>query len=215
MFASYESEFLRLLEKSREGIGLVEAGRQSDLAACQKGLNQADQTLRQMEMEVRTVATEESPMKAKALEYRNRWRETNTKLKEVKLNAERLHLLEGGEAIQAGGPSGSQRLRLLSVTEAIDSGTEKLQDSRKLALETEDVGVQILGDLRSQRETILRTRTNVGHIAGHLEEARRTISNMVRRAWQNRMLLTGIVCVLGLTFLMIAVVKLGRFWRAI
>ena len=57
--------------------------------------------------------------------------------------------------------SQAQRTKLLSTTDKLTQGQRRLEDSHRIALETEDVGSGILRDLRGQRETLVHTRDNV------------------------------------------------------
>ena len=54
-----------------------------------------------------------------------------------------------------------QRQRLLQGTALLEQGRQRLADSTRLALETEDVGANILQDLRRQREQIENSRDTV------------------------------------------------------
>lgn len=54
-----------------------------------------------------------------------------------------------------------QRARLLSATDKLSDGQRRLEDSHRVALETEGLGAGILRDLRGQRDTLLHTRDNV------------------------------------------------------
>jgi vesicle transport through interaction with t-SNAREs 1 len=93
-----------------------------------------------------------------------------------------------------------QRVRLLSGTERLNESSQRLQNSHRIALETENVGVGILGSLRSQRESIMRTRDTVGEIVAsgqrsslnfffdqlseadsYVDRASRTLKGMARR----------------------------------
>ncbi|KAL4400135.1 t-SNARE VTI1 [Malassezia pachydermatis] len=56
---------------------------------------------------------------------------------------------------------GAQRQRLLQGTDLLERGSERLAASTRLALETEDVGANILQDLRRQREQIEHSRDTV------------------------------------------------------
>lgn len=42
-------------------------------------------------------------------------------------------------------------------TERLDQSTDRLRESRRAALETEELGVSILEDLHQQRETLLHS----------------------------------------------------------
>jgi vesicle transport through interaction with t-SNAREs protein 1 len=51
--------------------------------------------------------------------------------------------------------SADQRSRLLRATERQNRTTDRLRDSHKTMLETEDLGVSILHDLNQQRQSLL------------------------------------------------------------
>jgi len=55
----------------------------------------------------------------------------------------------------------SDRTRLLAGTSLLEDGTKRLQDSHRIALETEDQGADILMNLRTQREQIENARSTV------------------------------------------------------
>jgi len=78
----------------------------------------------------------------------------------VSATADRDELFQGagGDLEQA---SMDQRSRLLQANQRMTDSTKRLQDSHRVALESEEIGNQILGDLHQQRETIVRTSNNV------------------------------------------------------
>lgn len=55
----------------------------------------------------------------------------------------------------------SDRTRLLAGTSLLEDGTKRLQDSHRIALETEEQGADILLNLRTQREQIENSRNTV------------------------------------------------------
>jgi vesicle transport through interaction with t-SNAREs protein 1 len=55
----------------------------------------------------------------------------------------------------------STRARLLQGTETLSDGSRRLDNAQRIALETEDVGADILMNLRRQREQIENTRDTV------------------------------------------------------
>jgi vesicle transport through interaction with t-SNAREs 1 len=57
--------------------------------------------------------------------------------------------------------STSDRSRLLAGTSMLEEGTRRLQESQRLALETENVGGDILRNLHQQREQIVNSRDRV------------------------------------------------------
>jgi vesicle transport through interaction with t-SNAREs protein 1 len=54
-----------------------------------------------------------------------------------------------------------QRQRLLTGTDKLSDGQRRLEDSHRVALETEDLGAEILTSLRGQRQQIEHTRDTV------------------------------------------------------
>ena len=62
----------------------------------------------------------------------------------------------------------SSRTRLLQGTETLQDGSRRLDNAQRIALETEDVGADILRNLRGQREQIEHTRDTVSWVLpGH------------------------------------------------
>ena len=51
--------------------------------------------------------------------------------------------------------------RLLDNTETLERGGRKLNQGRRLLAETESIGVEVLSDLGTQRESIQRARNRV------------------------------------------------------
>jgi len=56
-----------------------------------------------------------------------------------------------------------QRKRLLDTSERIERSGRTLQNGYRMALETEEIGSQVLKELHEQRETIQRSRGKVSY----------------------------------------------------
>lgn len=82
---------------------------------------------------------------------------------------------------EAGDVHMEQRRQLLSGTERLERSSARLQDSQRLALETEDIGRGTLADLHQQRETIERTRQNLHQSEGYVDTSIKTLRGMARR----------------------------------
>lgn len=74
-----------------------------------------------------------------------------------------------------------QRQQLLSGTERLERSSQRLQESQRIALETEDIGRNTLADLQQQRETIERTRMNLHQSEGYVDTSIKTLKGMARR----------------------------------
>lgn len=57
--------------------------------------------------------------------------------------------------------SADQRARLMMSTERLGRTTDRLKDSRRTMMETEEIGVSILQDLHGQRQSLLRAGDTV------------------------------------------------------
>lgn len=85
-------------------------------------------------------------------------------LKEQNAQAARSDLLSSSQPFSTSDDpyaSNSDRTRLLAGTALLEDGTKRLQDSQRIALETESQGADILMSLRTQREQIENARSTV------------------------------------------------------
>lgn len=82
---------------------------------------------------------------------------------------------------EAGDVQLEQRQQLLSGSDRLERSSARLQESQRIALETEDIGRNTLTDLHQQRETIERTRTNLHTSEGYVETSIKTLRGMARR----------------------------------
>lgn len=74
-----------------------------------------------------------------------------------------------------------QRQQLLSGTERLERSSARLQNSQRIALETEDVARGTLADLEIQRGTIQNTRDNLQQSEGYVDTSIKTLRGMARR----------------------------------
>jgi len=89
-----------------------------------------------------------------------------TDQRDVRSDGQRAELLSGpgypSDDPYTDDPSSySSRARLLQGTETLQDGSRRLDNAHRIALETEDVGADILRNLRGQREQIEHTRDTV------------------------------------------------------
>ena len=108
-------------------------------------------------------------------QYQPRIKSAKAELTRFKKLSKELHAqltrsdLLGGVGGRPIGPSSADdpygtgdRTRLLAGTALLEDGTRRLQDSQRIALETEEQGADILSNLRRQREQIENSRDTVG-----------------------------------------------------
>jgi len=86
----------------------------------------------------------------------------------------------------------------------------RLEDSHRIALETEDVGADILRNLQVQREGIVRTRDILQEADSGITKASGTLKGMIRRMYQQRVVTGAIIGVLLLLIGIIVWEKLSK-----
>lgn len=74
-----------------------------------------------------------------------------------------------------------QRQQLLSGTDRLERSSARLQQSQRIALETEDTARNTLSDLVIQRNTIENTRNNLQQSEGYVDTSIKTLRGMARR----------------------------------
>lgn len=123
----------------------------------------------QMEIEIQGIPQSLRP------QYQTRLRTAKADLTRYKKTSKDLHTqYSRAELLASPGRAGtptsdepygatSDRTRLLTGMATLEDGTRRLQDSQRIALETEDHGAEILVNLRAQREQIENARDTVGY----------------------------------------------------
>ena len=74
-----------------------------------------------------------------------------------------------------------QRQQLLSGTERLGRSSDRLRESQRIALETEQVGAGTLADLHQQRNVIENTQRNLLQSEGYVDRSVKTLRGMARR----------------------------------
>ncbi len=54
-----------------------------------------------------------------------------------------------------------QRSHWLTTTSRVDESSDRLLNAHRIAIETEDIGTNVLGELYTQKKTLERARDNV------------------------------------------------------
>lgn len=84
-------------------------------------------------------------------------------------------------AAESGGDQDQQRQRMLSATDRLQDSSKRLEDSHRVALETEDLGAGILSNLHVQRDQIQGTRDRLHQADSNIDKASGTLGKMIRR----------------------------------
>lgn len=149
-------------------------------------------------MEARSVApSKKRELTGRIRSYRSELQTLRRDLEGAQSRGERGALMggrTGDDAISR--ESKSQRGRISEATARMDRSTAVLEDTRRTIMETEEVGVGIMGNLHEQRETLLRAHDKVKETNRLTTRARKVLSNIQRRACYNQALLWLVIVLL-------------------
>jgi len=219
LFNNYEQDFQQIIASIRdkvEGNSQSESveQRKTALRRVEMELDEADEMVSQMEIELQGMPQSIKP------QYQARIKSAKTDLTRFKKLSKDLHAqltrsdLMGGVGGRPIGPSSaddpygtSDRTRLLAGTALLEDGTRRLQDSQRIALETEEQGADILSNLRRQREQIENTRDTLYTADSSIDRASGTLKKMIRRMYKQRFITGAIIAVLILIILIIVYEK--------
>ncbi|KAG0039349.1 hypothetical protein BGZ82_008678 [Podila clonocystis] len=220
LFESYEQDFEAIKVSITERLNA--SGSQSGevkkqtLRAADREIDEANEILQQMEMELLNLPQgSKTRLQARLRGYKSELERLKQTLKRAQSTSrstsdrdELLGGISGGVDLDAA--SMDQRTRLLAGTDRLAESSRRLQDSHKIALETESLGAGILTDLRGQRDQIVHTRNTLLEADSNIDKASRTLKGMARRMATNKLITASIIIVLVFLILFVLYSKLFR-----
>lgn len=96
-----------------------------------------------------------------------------------------------------------QRQQLLDSHHILNKTNKRLMDAQRVAYDTEQIGSQIMNDLRAQRETLEHSRNHLSQADTYLDKSVRTLRVMSRRLVANKIISYSIIAVLILLILLV------------
>lgn len=210
VFERFEQDYATLSASVGQKVGALadasSSDRQAVLASAESELTQADELLQQMELEARSVpAKERTRLQTRLKGYKADVVGLRKELKASVIAASRSDLLGGGGRSP---PESDQEQRLLQIHERTHAGTDKLRQAQQKALEAEAIGVNIMSDLRSQRETIMHSTGTLQRANEGLARGGRVLSAISRRALANKLIMWFIIIFLALLILLLIYLEL-------
>ncbi|KAI8096354.1 t-SNARE [Halteromyces radiatus] len=194
LFINYQQEFQTLHQSIQNKLDQQipnQTGdeRKNTISAAERELDEADEILGQLDMELLNIPT---PSRTRLQAQLRLGKADHEKLKRdlrrltaSKTNYQRQELLGDLEsqhqAEDYDAASMDQRQRLLSGTDRLGESSRRLEQSHRMALETEGIGASILSTLKGQRETMTRARDTLAEADTHIDKATRTLKTMARR----------------------------------
>ncbi|XP_028651663.1 vesicle transport through interaction with t-SNAREs homolog 1A isoform X6 [Erpetoichthys calabaricus] len=183
-FETYEQDFGTLTAEVTSRIGKIPklAGdeKKQMVVGVEKQLEESRELLEQMDLEVREI-----PVQSRGM-YNNRLKSYKQELEKLEKDFKRSRIAYSDEVRNEllgddGNSSESQRAHLLDNTERLERSSRRLEAGYQIAVETEQVGQEILENLHHDREKIQRSRDRLRETDANLGKSSRILTGMMRR----------------------------------
>merc|ERR1719235_1347728 len=168
LFESFEGEFL-------EAADVVRSSRTTEDA--RDALGRAERALTRLE----SVASHRPGAAEKVTRYRADVKKLTNDLR-VKLSARNAFEQDAAARRRDAGTK-------------MHEATLRVEDARRKAVESEAIGAEVMNDLRSQRESILRSKQLIGDTQSHVDDAEKFLQSMHLDALASRGLLYAIIVI--------------------
>uniref|UniRef100_A0A8D2M7P7 Vesicle transport through interaction with t-SNAREs homolog 1A n=2 Tax=Passeriformes TaxID=9126 RepID=A0A8D2M7P7_ZONAL len=171
------------------------------VANVEKQLEEARELLEQMELEVREIPPQSRGM------YSSRMRSYKQEMGKLEADFKRSRIAYSDEVRNEllgddGNSSENQRAHLLDNTERLERSSRRLEAGYQIAVETEQIGQEMLENLSHDREKIQRARERLREADANLGKSSRILTGMLRRIIQNRILIVVLAVIIIFTTMM-------------
>ncbi|KAJ4885393.1 Vesicle transport v-SNARE 11 [Raphanus sativus] len=218
VFNGYERQYCdlsaNLSKKCSSAVSLDGEQKKQKLSEIKSGLELAEALIRKMDLEARSLPPGvKSSLLVKLREFKSDLNNFKTEVKRItsgNLNAAaRDELLEAGLA-DSKTASADQRSRLMMSTERLGRTSDRLKDSRRTMMETEEIGVSILQDLHGQRQSLLRAGDTLSGVDENVGKSKKILTGMTRRMNRNKWTIGAIITALVVAIIIILYFKLTK-----
>ncbi|GLT56530.1 hypothetical protein SLA2020_295650 [Shorea laevis] len=218
VFEGYERQYCELsanLSRKCTAAGALDGEqKRQKLSEIKAGLDDAESLIRKMDLEARSLQPNaKAVLLAKVREYKSDLNNLKSDVKRIasgNLNpSARDQLLESGMADTLTA-SADQRSRLMMSTERLNQSSDRIKDGRRTMLETEELGVSILQDLHSQRQSLLHAHGTLHGVDDNVGKSKKVLTAMSRRMNRNKWIIGIVVAVLVLAIILVLYFKLSK-----
>lgn len=107
-------------------------------------------------------------------------------------------------------PMAGQKNKVMRGTETLNRASESIARSTRVAVETEQIGGEIIDELGDQRESLVRTRDRLKDVDQDLGKSKRILNSMAIRIATNKLIL---LCIILVELAILAAVVYIRFFK--
>lgn len=219
VFEGYERQYCELsanLSRKCSSTALLPHGeqKQQKVSEIKAALDDADVLIRKMDLEARSLQpSAKAMMLAKLREYKSDLNKLKREFKKISSpnadQASREELLESGMA-DVHTASTDQRERMVMSVERLNQSSDRIKESRRTVLETEELGVSILQDLHQQRETLLHSHQKLHGVDDAIDKSKKVLTAMSRRMTKNKWMIGSVIGALVIAVIFILFYKFSH-----
>ncbi|KAG8661722.1 vesicle transport v-SNARE 12 isoform X1 [Manihot esculenta] len=221
VFEGYERQYCELsanLSRKCNSIFMLPDGvaeeKKEKISEIESGLEDCDALIRKMDLEARSLQPNVKAMLlAKLREYKSDLNKLKREFKRITSgnadHAAREELLEAGMA-DVHAVSADQRERLSMSVERLNQSGDRIKESRRTMLETEELGVSILEDLHQQRQTLLHAHNKLHGVDDAIDKSKKVLSSMSRRITRNKWIVGSVIAALVIAIIIIISFKISH-----
>lgn len=218
VFEGYERQYCEIsasLSRKCTAVSALDGElKKQKISEIKSGIEDAEGLIRKMDLEARSLQPSvKAVLLTKLREYKSDLNNLKAEVKKISSSnldkATREELLEAGLADTLA-VSSDQRGRLLMSTERLNQSSDRIKESRRTMLETEELGVSILQDLHQQRQSLLHANSTLHGVDDYIGKSRKILTAMSKRMDKNKWIIGSIIVALVLTILLIMYFKLVR-----
>ncbi|CDR40079.1 CYFA0S04e03158g1_1 [Cyberlindnera fabianii] len=209
LFTTYETDYEVAYGEAQQKLQQIRdldgEQRREAMKAVERATDECIEILDQLAIEVQNIQSgARSAYNAKIRSYRSDVDKAKKELKKLMDDEDRRQLIGSSNYNKD-----SQRSQLLQSNSALERTSERLRESSRVANETEQIGSNIMLDLRSQREQLQNSRQTLFEADGYVDRSIQTLKSMTRRAAANKIISYAIIAVL---IILILLVLASKFW---
>ncbi|EYU28803.1 hypothetical protein ABFS82_12G097600 [Erythranthe guttata] len=215
VYEGYERQYCELsanLSRKCNSAAVLPDGekKKQEVSVIQAGLDDADVLIRKMDLEARSLQPSvKATLLAKLREYKSDLNKLKREVKKLTMPNSNQPAHEDLESGMAGAheANANQRDRLTMSTERLNQSSDRIRESRRTALETEELGVSILEDLQQQRETLLHSHKKLYDVDSAIDRSKKVLTSMSRRISRNKWIVGAVIAALILAIIVVMYFK--------
>lgn len=167
--------------------------RKSAVREVEKRIEEANLIIEEMEEEASFApGSFKNSMMAKTRGYKRDFEQLKRDLAKP---TKQVNVTFGKEELFDSDPMAPQRNKVMHGTETLNRASESIARSTRVAVETEQIGGEIIEELGDQREALIRTRDRLIDVDQGLGKSKRILNSMAIRIATNKLILLSIILV--------------------